>query len=162
MSRRQTSVKKGSMSLKSFFAALFVLFGIVVCSLLFFREKRKQSNVSESMEIIAFHAQFDHQVLTLIRSNEIQTAATMLENGVFLALLQLWESGGSSGILSNKACNETFILLYPDLRRQISLDRFQNSLPQTRSNIFSFVREMDPIYATTVSSTATNSLQSRW
>jgi hypothetical protein len=126
--------------------ALLALLLVTLCLIAFLVGQKTPRQNTELMEIIAFRAQFEYEILTLIKSNEINKATTMLEKGLFLDLMQIWELGGSSGVLSNKACNQTFSLLYPKLRNGITSNHFESFLPETRSNYLRFVEAMDVVY----------------
>jgi hypothetical protein len=111
---------------------------------------------AESMEIIAFKAQFNYRIFKLISSNQTEKAKNMLEDGILFDLEHLWQLGGPAGISTNPACRETFATIYPDLRQRLSLGRFENLLPTARSNFKRFVKEADAAFMITASDKTTN------
>jgi hypothetical protein len=125
----------------------------MVALLLTNNQKKKNEEISNTSncEIMAFAAQFNYGVLSLLNSNKIEKATKMLETSVFLNLEQIWQTKGEDFIESNTACNETFKSIYPNIRLIVGEDHFKNFLPQDRSKIIYFMTNMDSVYLKDIS-----------
>jgi hypothetical protein len=124
-----------------------IIFGVVAIGITGCHESSKEDHV-ETMQILAFNVQFNYTLLNLVRSNQIEKVRTMLEVRTFLGLEDVWDVAGNSGILTNRVCNETFRDIYPALRKQIPLSRFDKLLLPERQSLTNFVQAVDRIFLT--------------